>query len=314
MRSLLKFSIITLAAVVMAACSNDGPTDPNDDDDDDDDGNPGATATMALAGNIVQCGFGSEARAAATAGIIDTLPASTIVVPLGDNVSEANVGATSAAYNDCYQETWGKFLSRTRPVFGNHEHLAGGSPFYSYFGGSAGTAGQGWYSYEAGPWHVITLNIHDNASYGSTSAQMLWLAGDLAANENKQCVMAVFHDSYFQSSSTNGFWRRTDKQNVFQALYDADVDLVVTGGMHFYERMSPMDPLGVVDQARGITHINVGTGGESVLPPAFTHPNSVSLNGNTYGVLVLKLNANSANYSFVPSSGTHTDAGTVTCH
>ena len=48
---------------------------------------------------------------------------------------------------------------------------------------------------------------------------------------------------------------------LFQALYNADADVVLGGHAHDYERFAPQNPAGQLDNARGIRQFVVGTGG-----------------------------------------------------
>jgi hypothetical protein len=85
--------------------------------------------------------------------------------------------------------------------------------------------------------------------------------------------------------------------------------------MHNYERFAPQTSAGVLDRARGLREFIVGTGGKTVVPFSSALANSEVRNAATYGVLQLKLHANSYDWSFLPIAGsTFTDSGTQTCH
>src|SRR5215471_7687979 len=109
------------------------------------------TAILVGAGDIADCKALSGAEA--TAKLLDKIPG--IVFAAGD-----------LAYPDgskenfqCYDKTWGRAKSRTRPSPGNHEfHAAGARPYFDYFGPAAGDPKTGYYSYELGSWHIIVLN------------------------------------------------------------------------------------------------------------------------------------------------------------
>jgi hypothetical protein len=47
----------------------------------------------------------------------------------------------------------------------------------------------------------------------------------------------------------------------WEALYEADTDVVFSGHQHNYERFSSQDPQGRADPERGIRQFVVGTGG-----------------------------------------------------
>ena len=60
---------------------------------------------------------------------------------------------------NCYDRTWGRAKTRTRPAPGNNEfHSNGATPYFEYFGLVAGDPGNGYYSYNAGAWHIIVLS------------------------------------------------------------------------------------------------------------------------------------------------------------
>src|SRR6185436_18093002 len=100
------------------------------------------------------------------------------VFTTGDN---AYPDGTAADYATRYAPTWGRHKARTRPSPGNHDyHTAGAPAYFAYFGSNAGPAGRGYYSYEAGDWHVISLNSEVDMKAGSP--QELWLRADLAAH------------------------------------------------------------------------------------------------------------------------------------
>jgi hypothetical protein len=311
-------TILALAlAYSLSACSSDDPSAPNNDDDDDDDnGGGGSVATFALAGNVASCG----ANTTATAAIIDTLPSGTTVVPLGDIVMPGAGQPASARWTDCYEPTWGRFKARTRPVVGNveMEETPAATAYFNYFGSTAGAAGKGWYSFDAGAWHVIVLNIHDTAPYLSGSEQMQWLAQDLAANASKQCTMVLYHNPYYLSSINPGFTVRGGQKHVWTALHSNGVDIVVNGGNHQYERFRPMDPDGNVDQAAGIRQFTSGVGGASANSEASLiaiHPNREVYRPG-FGVLYLRLLQGSYEWTFISSTnpGAGNDSGTGTCH
>ena len=78
----------------------------------------------------------------------------------------------------CYDRTWGRHRSRTYPAPGNHEYeTPGATPYYEYFGERAGPFGLGYYSFDVGAWHVVSLNSNVPMSEGS--AQLAWLRADL---------------------------------------------------------------------------------------------------------------------------------------
>ena len=256
------------------------------------------------AGDIADCsGSGDEA----TAALLDNIAGT--VFTAGDNVYP---DGADAQFAQCYDPTWGRHKARTRPTPGNHDyHTSGASGYYGYFGSLAGPSGQGYYSYDIGAWHIISLN--SNASMSAGSAQETWLRQDLAAS-TKQCTIAYWHHPRFSSGTQHG--SMSSAQPVWQALYDAGADIVISGHEHNYERFAPQTPTGTADPTRGIREFVVGTGGESHYNDQGTPlPNSELFNGTTFGVLKLTLSAGSYTWQFIPvSGGTFTDSGSGSCH
>src|SRR2546430_17270290 len=81
---------------------------------------------------------------------------------------------------------------------------------------------------------------------------------DLAALPS-QGTIAMWHEPLFSSGMTHGGNLRT--QPLWQALYDAGAEVVVTGHDHSYQRFAPQTTTGVADAAYGIRQFVVGTGG-----------------------------------------------------
>jgi hypothetical protein len=264
-----------------------------------------ATATVLAAGDIAACNSeGDEATAALVAERDGT------VATLGDTAYESG---TPAEFARCYAPSWGRFRDRTRPAPGNHDYeTRGGAGYHGYFGAAAGTAGQGWYSYELGGWHVVVLNSNcDAVGCGPGSAQERWLRADLAAHPVR-CTLAYWHHPRFSS----GLHGSTDAvAPLYAALYEAGADVVLAGHDHDYERFVPLDPAGMPDPRRGIRTFVVGTGGRSFYPFPLRRTGSEAQIGESFGILVLTLAAGSYRWEFVPVPGRDVrDAGSGACH
>lgn len=258
------------------------------------------------AGDIADCGRSEDE---ATALLLDGIEGT--VIALGDNVYPAGSDAT---YAQCYAPSWGRHLERTRPAIGNHDTQDdGGDAYFRYFGARAGAPGEGWYSYEAGAWHVIVLNSNCDlvGGCGLGSPQHDWLTADLALSD-ATCTLAYWHHPRF-SSGPHG-----DDPSVaplWQALYDADADLILVAHDHIYERFAPQDPNGQADAARGIRQITAGTGGKDLY--AFEHqPASSELAMNDrFGVLELALTDGAYAWRFIAAPDASViDSGAAACH
>ena len=253
------------------------------------------------AGDISNC---SRTQDESTAQLLDNIAGT--VFTLGDNVYP---DGTAAQFSDCYGPTWGRHKNRTRPSPGNHDyHVSGASGYYNYFGSVAGDPGKGYYSYDLGAWHIISLN--SEVGYAAGSAQEQWLKADLAANQSV-CTLAYWHHPRFSSGQHGNLAR---SQPFWQALYDDGADVILNGHDHTYERFAPQNPNGQADSSRGIREFVVGTGGAGLYPFPNIQPNSEVRNNTTYGVLKLTLHASSYDWQFVPIAGqTFTDSGSGNC-
>ncbi len=265
-----------------------------------------ADPVLVGVGDIASC---SSSGDEATAKLLDTINGT--VFTTGDNVYESG---TDTEFTNCYEPSWGRHKARTRPSVGNHEYgTAGASGYFNYFGAAAGERGKGYYSYDLGAWHIIVLNSNCSqvGGCGAGSAQEQWLRADLAAHPTT-CTLAYWHHPRFSSGSHGN---STAVQPLWQALYDAGADVVVSGHDHNYERFAPQTPSGAADPTFGIREFVAGMGGKSHYGFGTIQPNSQVRNSDTYGVLKLTLHATSYDWQFVPETGkTFTDSGTTTCH
>ncbi len=265
------------------------------------------TTILVGAGDIADCRDLSGAEA--TAKLLDQVPGT--VMAVGD-----------LAYPDgskenfvCYDKTWGRAKSRTRPAPGNHEfHALGATPYFDYFGSAAGDSKTGYYSYELGAWHIIVLNSECKDVLGceAGSPQETWLRADLALHPTA-CTLAYWHKPLFSSGGAHG--DELTVKPLWQALYAANADVIIGGHDHDYERFAPQGPDGTADPKRGIREFVVGTGGKNHRPFGPPKPNSELRDASAFGVLKLTLKPNAYDWQFIPEAGKNfTDSGGGACH
>jgi hypothetical protein len=262
---------------------------------------------LLAAGDIASCSSGGDE---ATAALLDGHPAAAVAT-LGDNAYDRG---SATDYARCYGPSWGASKSRTKPSTGNHDYAtAGAAGYFGYFGPVAGDPAQGYYGYDLGSWHVVALNSNcSNVSCAAGGAQERWLRADLAAHPTA-CTLAYWHHPRFSSGTTHG--SSTATAALWQALYDANADLVLQGHEHNYERFAPLDPSGRSDPARGLRSFVVGTGGASHYPLGAALPGSEARNADTYGVLQLTLRGDGFDWQFLAQAGkTFRDTGSARCH
>jgi hypothetical protein len=265
------------------------------------------SVTLLAAGDVGYCG---QPYDEATGALINKTPGT--VAALGDLAYEHG---SAAEFSACYQPSWGAFKNRTRPAPGNHEYETDptAAGYFGFWGARAGNPAQGWYSYDLGAWHVISLNSNCSFVGGcfAGSPQETWLRADLAAHKNT-CTLAYWHHPRFSGGQVTS---ESDMQQFWQDLYDANADLVLTGHAHNYQRFAPQTATGVFDPVRGITEFVVGTGGNPTLHPAAPIANTAVMNNNTWGVLRLTLRNSGYDWQFLPvAGGGFTDSGSFPCH
>ncbi|MEA2374603.1 MAG: hypothetical protein QOD53_1066 [Thermoleophilaceae bacterium] len=238
------------------------------------------------------------------------------VLTLGD---EQYDDATLSKFQQVYAGTWGRANNLAHPGIGNHEYLTSGAKgYFDYFNGTgnqsgpAGDRDKGYYSFNLGTWHVVALNSNCSiVSCSSGSAQDQWLKADLASNKNA-CTLAFWHHPRFSSGQAGSI---SSTGTLFQDLYNANADLVLTGHDHTYERFAPQTPGAVADSARGIREFVVGTGGKSLFDWSSIKANSQVRNNNAFGVLRVTLHPSSYDWKFAPIAGqSFSDSGSTACH
>jgi acid phosphatase type 7 len=273
------------------------------------------------AGDIAICGTqGDEATALLVDSLLradSALGLQTIVATFGDNAYPSGQQGVTNDYPRCFAPSWGRprIMSALHTSPGNHDYDSGsGDPYFNYFGERAGPPGKGYYSFDVGGWHIISLNSElyfENPYSDLAKAQEDWLRNDLQQHRTK-CALAFFHRPLF-SSGTNG--GTTLVQNLWGILYNGGVDLVLNGHDHDYERFLPQKPDGTPDSVSGIEQIIAGTGG-GVLR-RFRFPlarNSVAQIQGRFGVLKVALGDGQYRRSFIDTDGRVWDSGGGRCH
>jgi hypothetical protein len=263
------------------------------------------------AGDIADCTSsntqGPLAGAQQTANLIDNIAGTVFAV--GDL---AYTESSDGNFAKCYDPTWGRHRARTIPVTGNHEYLfPNAADYFNYWGAVAGDTTKGYYSLDLGTWHVVVLNSNCSIIGGCSvgSPQEKWLNADLAAHP-ASCTLALWHCPLFSSTANTC----PAMKPLFQDLYNAKAELVLSGHAHNYERFALQNPSGVSDP-NGIRQFVVGTGGASHQGFGTIRANSEVRNGTTFGVLKLTLHPTSYDWDFVPVAGqTFTDSGSASCN
>jgi acid phosphatase type 7 len=280
---------------------------------------PNSNAPILVAAGDIVCGPNTPPNPCEYWATSDTVLAigPDVVIPLGDLQYENGL---YQYFLDYYDPSWGRFKEITRPVPGNHEYYSSGGAhgYFDYFNGvgvndgPAGERGKGYYSFDLGNWHIIAINSNCPAVSGCDvgSPQEVWLRQDLAAS-TRPCTLAYWHHARF---SSGGHLSDPVTADIWQALYDYDAEVVLSGHDHDYERFLPQDAQGNLDMNQGIVQFVVGTGGKNLTGVHHMQPNSAVFSYSSFGVLKMTLQSNSYQWEFVPSVGTFTESGSAACH
>jgi len=262
-------------------------------------------------------GVPGQCRQRLTSDLLLRMDLSSILV-VGDEQYE---NGELSAFMASFDRSWGRLKPLIRPVPGNHEYAVPGAVgYFDYFNGlgaqngPAGDRTRGYYSFEVGTWHIVGLNSECEQVGGCDegSPQLAWLRADLAAHP-AQCTLAFLHRPRFTSGRFSD--GQTDVLPLYQALYDANADLILAGHEHFYERFAPQDPVGNADPQRGIRQLTVGMGGKGRTGFVAPAPNSEIRDNRTTGVAAVTLREGSYDWRLVQApSGRSADIGSGACH
>ena len=342
----------TLAAVGDIAC------EPDDADN-------ASTPSALKCGSPSLGGYDAEYATAAQATSFQP----NVVALLGDEQYE--VGKLSD-FEASFEQAWGGLKFLERPAPGNHEYYGytkkgdneapqNGVGYFGYFNGhdqsgtptTHGQAGadtadnQGWYSYNLGRWHIISLNAEcgsapfnndcSTTDGGLLSQETTWLANDLKSSHSS-CTLAYWHQPTFSATTAStatvpasapgaGGAEGAAADAWWKLLYSHHATLILNGHEHAYARLRPMNPAGKSDPRHGIPEFIIGTGGEAldtlaVTGSQYSNPNVVTGYDQGYGVMNLTLQPNGyawhykpalAGAGFGPSALNYSDAGTGSC-
>jgi hypothetical protein len=262
-------------------------------------------------------------------------------LPLGDI---QYLLAKPDAFRTYYDKYFGPYKHITSPVPGNHETYTPYMRGYRDYFKARAHSPLTYYSYNLGGWHFVAINsmlCRDHTwstNHGVTPLKANshfktgcrpgdpmyeWIKRDLAAHDN-QCTLAYFHHpAYFWANFGGGpdsmiHPGYSFTRPMYRLLYADKVDVVLSGHMHFYERLKPLNPAGESDPKNGFTQFIVGTGGDTkeALPSKPLNPLVAAAQNKAFGLLSMTLNPDSADFAFVSAPGQpdYKDSGTIQCH
>lgn len=179
------------------------------------------------------------------------------------------------SYADGFQPRWDSFrrlmqpLSASVPVMvapGNHE-LEPSLPLFQAYDARfasmpfpAGSAdGPQYFSYEAGPAHVVILNSF--GFYSAGSPQYKWLTADLAGVDRTRTpwLLVVLHAPWYCSNAAHHGDGDLMRITLEGLLHDARVAVVFAGHVHAFERTLPVYNNAL--DSTGAVYITIGDGG-----------------------------------------------------
>jgi peptidoglycan/xylan/chitin deacetylase (PgdA/CDA1 family) len=283
-------------------------------------------------------GTATDCRAAYTAQLLTGMDA---VFATGDD--QYTCGGLTA-FQQSFGPTWGVKRSIMYPVPGNQDlETSGGTNcpstpgayYQQYFSTSGGWYGSplpsvvnvdpnvNYYSFSLGTWHIIGLNTGQcefEEEHGQQptfcqagSPMENWLKADLASN-TASCTLVFMQDPRW-ASTESGSGGDSTYQQLWQDMYQAGVEVVLTGNDHWYERLAPLNASGAIDNTYGVREFVVGTGGAGLEQPGPQIAASQALNATTHGILKMVLHNGSFDWQFInDGESSFTDSGTSTCH
>ncbi len=219
----------------------------------------------------------------------------------------------SEDFQKFFGSTWQQFNSLAYPTPGNHDYLTPGATGYFNFYQNfyKNKQNKDYYSFNIGPWHLISLNSNCWAVAGclADTPQEKWLVKDLQDNPSK-CTLAFWHHPFYTSGRQENL---TAYRDFWKDLYNSGADVVLNGHEHLYERFAPQDNLGNKND-KGIREFVVGTGGINLYSFQKIQPNSEFRDNKDFGVLKLTLHSSSYDWQFISIDNQVLDAGSGQCH
>ena len=143
----------------------------------------------------------------------------------------------------------------TMPAPGNHEYGTDGAQGYFDYFGNVARPPFGYYSFNVGSWHVVSLNSDicgDPPGCGPGTPQYEWLKADLRTHESAACTLAYQHHPRFDwrpyqkwvdddGTTQNGGSETAPYIDMVTLMDDSGVDVLLAGHNHLYQRWAPQD-------------------------------------------------------------------------
>ncbi len=211
-------------------------------------------------------------------------------------------------FRNSYHETWGQLRGITYPVPGNHEYRTKDAAGYFTYFKNRQTGAPGYYAFDLGKWRVYALN--SNCGDIRCDAQYEWLNRDLADHPRRSCSLFTMHHPRFSSGPEHGSNPKMGR--FFFIAQKHDVDLILAGHEHHYERFRRLNASG--ERAKGgVISFIAGTGGKSLYGLGKVHEGSAYQLADSFGVLRLGLRPDHFRFAFKDIHGGTPDSGKRSC-
>jgi len=151
---------------------------------------------------------------------------------------------------------------------------------------TGGRADDVWYfSYEAGPAHVISVSSFFPGGFGAGSALTKWLVGDLASIDRAKTpwVLVSLHAPWYNSNTEHQGDGEAMRVALEPLFVKAGVAAVFSGHVHSYERSFVVNNKAVVAPGAGITHFNIGDAGASLYTSWLATPATSAFHSAVFG-------------------------------
>ncbi|MBE0518391.1 MAG: metallophosphoesterase [Thermoplasmata archaeon] len=265
-------------------------------------------------------------------------------------------------YLTYYDTYFNKLKDITYPVPGNHDYYLTdyAEGYFDYFGSpeycgnselvlqqeDAEGHSLGYYSFDIGTWHIVALNSYLTHQCeltedllpveGSTAWQQYeWLKADLAAHQDGYTgtIATMHHPLYdwelYYKCEWIAWFDLATQVHLWEVFQEYDVEMVLSGHNHNYQRWTTQDPYGNYD-SEGVRQFVAGTGGaylwqlppENPLDSVADYPHGIPVetlenleyyDGDHFGAMRLVLSETGYEYAFISVDGDIIDEGEVVC-
>jgi len=237
--------------------------------------NPGTGTFPYVFGFIADIGEGSDATSTIQ-HCVDNADIDTMVIN-GDISYASGCERTGCGTWDAFQRM-AQPLSATKPFavnIGNHEcddnanGIVAISTRYRFAGMPFPLGSKDdlfYFSYNAGPAHVISVSSFYPGGFGAGSPLTTWLKADLAAVDRSQTpwVLVSLHAPWYNSNTAHQGDGEAMRVALEPVMIAAGVNAVFSGHVHAYERSHPVDNNKIVADGQGMVHFNIGDAGASL--------------------------------------------------